>query len=166
MKKQPARNRDSIFDRTSWPQIQMQGTLSSGSNSIWSRKKSNRITQELQRSGHLNLMINIVTRVIVQNIYESELYFGQLDHSTEQTICNILTNIIIKQTNPFCTEAFSQNLNSKRPMQPLIWPHQKNILSSSMVLIISSNNTNVFVTFYKFICIIQTKNIKTHQTIL
>ncbi len=46
---------------------------------------------------------------ILQNINESELYFGQLDQSTEQTICNIHTYIIMKQTNPFCTEAFSEN---------------------------------------------------------
>jgi hypothetical protein len=44
----------------------------------------------------------------LQNINESELYFGQLDQNTEQTICNIYANIIMKQTNPFCTEAVSE----------------------------------------------------------
>ena len=52
---------------------------------------------------------------ILQNINELELCFGQLDQSTEQTIDNIHTNKIMKQTNPFCTEAFSENSNSKKP---------------------------------------------------
>ena len=52
---------------------------------------------------------------IMQNINEPELCFGQLDQSTEQTICNIHTNIIMRQTNPLCTEAFRENSNSKKP---------------------------------------------------
>ena len=110
MKKQPAQNRHWIFDRTSWSQIQMQGKLSSRSNSIWSINKSNRIVQELQPSGHLNLMIRHPAE------YQwARSMLGQLDQSTEQTICNIHTNIITRQTNPLCTEAFNENSNSKKP---------------------------------------------------
>ena len=88
----------------------MQGKLSSRSNSIWSINKSNRIVQELQPSGHLNLMIRHPAE------YQwARSMLGQLDQSTEQTICNIHTNIITRQTNPLCTEAFNENSNSKKP---------------------------------------------------
>ena len=54
----------------------------------------------------------------MQNINGQELCFGQLDQSTEQTICNINTNTIMRQTNSLCTEAFRpfrENSNSKKP---------------------------------------------------
>ena len=88
----------------------MQGKLSSRSNSIWSINKSNQIVQELQPSGHLNLMI----KHLVEYQWARSM-LGQLDQSTEQTICNIHTNIITRQTNPLCTEAFNENSNSKKP---------------------------------------------------
>jgi hypothetical protein len=37
----------------------------------------------------------------MQNINGQELCFGLLDQSTEQTICNIHTNIIMRQTNHY-----------------------------------------------------------------
>jgi hypothetical protein len=49
----------------------------------------------------------------LQNINESKFKFSQLDQSPEQTIGNINTYAIIKQTNPFCRKAFRENSNSK-----------------------------------------------------
>ena len=107
--KQPAQNRHYIFDRTSWPQIQMQ-KLSSRSNSIWSRNNRIELFTIYSRQD-----IWIWWSNILQNINEPELCFGQLDQSTEQTICSIHTNIIMRQTNPLCTEALRESSKPKKP---------------------------------------------------
>ncbi len=88
----------------------MQGKLSSRSNSIWSINNQIELFKNYSRQDNWIWWSNIL-----QNINEPELCFGQLDQSREQTICNIHTNIIMRQTNPSCTEAFRENSNSKKP---------------------------------------------------